>query len=96
MIHRHIKKLEHGGRRTQNYRRISRVRIGRVRVNVRPSMFNRRGEFLGVFHCRRDVLILKKGDNTVHHPDGRKEGDGEEPVEVEPEHREAGTGGIQM
>ena len=87
MILRYTKKLEHGGRRTQNNRCISRVRVGRFGVNVRPSMFNRRGKFLGVFHGKRDVLILKKGDNTVHGPDGRQEGDGVESVEVEPESR---------
>ena len=42
------------------------------------------------------MLILNKGDDEVHRPDGRKGGDGEEAVEVKPEGREAGAGGIQM
>ena len=59
-------------------------------------MFNRGDKFLGVIHRRQDMLILKKGDDMVHRPDGRKGGDGEEPVEVELEGREAGAGGVKM
>ena len=51
---------------------------------------------MGIVHGGRDRVVLEKGDDTVHRPDGRKEEDGEESVEVESEGREAGKGGVQM
>ena len=46
--------------------------------------------------CREDGTVLKEGDNAVHSPDRRKGRNGEEPITVKEEGREAGVGSIEV
>ena len=51
---------------------------------------------MGIVHGGQDGVMLEKGDDTVHRPDGRKGRDGEKPIEIKAEGRETGAGSVQM
>ena len=41
-------------------------------------------------------MVLKKGDDAVHGPDGGKGRDGEKSIKIKTKGREAGAGGIEV